>query len=632
MAIWLLAAVVGPIAAASLRLTWLIPIAILVLTAGLLRGGSTFLDRLMLALILLLGAVPVAGLVFTVWPWGLSPVVLGAIAIAVLGLVHVLGDRSLRLPRPAPTDGVILAGAIGITAYFARPLLTTDVVGRLGLVIVGEDNSRHFGAFDGISRVGGFLFWQSPAAMPDVFDKMLLYPQGWHFTAAMLDGFVRASTGAADISIAINHYAGFVVATYGLLSLAVLWAARWIAGPLLSGWRYLPVAALLTGLLTFGELPLMLIYGFVSEIFGLTLLTIMIAVVVRRPGSRREQVVVLTLATLAIGFAYQLLLPAAVLMVAGWLYLHRRHLRPMLPYALVPTLGIAVAAVPAGLGLLIGDHARHLGSSGAIHMSSRSDLVALAALVAAAMVTPAGRRLRPWRLFAMAMVATASIAVALKAYGVVTGTGAMYYFEKALTAVTVALLIGIGSVALLLPRPHRATPPRPARPGRATAGLPAGLGRFATPATAVLLAVAAGSALGLFRADSGYRPTSTKEVTSASRSWSSGAAAKASGVLAADVVTLAGRFPPEPDVITIVLGDDGPDSYFGTLYLSMYQRSIGIVGPMLLPILDEHPADIGEAARASGRQLRIIATTPQGRATANAVEAAYPEQVLTIIE
>ena len=85
----------------------------------------------------------------------------------------------------------------------------------------GEDNSRHFGDFDTIGRLGGYLFWQPPSDMPNVHPGMEAYPQGFHLTAALLDGFVRSSSAPADIATTVNHYVGFIIAAYGLLALTL---------------------------------------------------------------------------------------------------------------------------------------------------------------------------------------------------------------------------------------------------------------------------------------------------------------------------------------------------------------------------------------------------------------------------
>src|SRR6185369_1556559 len=66
--IWLAAGWGFAIVAHLVHVDWLLLVAILVLTAALIRGGHSLLDRLMVALLLLLGAGITAGLLFTVWP------------------------------------------------------------------------------------------------------------------------------------------------------------------------------------------------------------------------------------------------------------------------------------------------------------------------------------------------------------------------------------------------------------------------------------------------------------------------------------------------------------------------------------------------------------------------------------
>ncbi|TWH69244.1 hypothetical protein [Micromonospora olivasterospora] len=99
---WLAAAWLGPLLAYALGVAAVLPVVVLGLTAALLRGGRTLLDRLVLAGALLLGATCAAGLLFSAWPWGLHPVPVSGTALTVLLGVAAATGRRPRLPRPAP--------------------------------------------------------------------------------------------------------------------------------------------------------------------------------------------------------------------------------------------------------------------------------------------------------------------------------------------------------------------------------------------------------------------------------------------------------------------------------------------------------------------------------------------------
>jgi hypothetical protein len=626
--IWLAAGWGGAIVAHLAHVDWLLPVAILVVTAALIRGGHSLLDRLMVALLLLLGAGITVGLLFTVWPWGLAQVPIAGTAFSVLGLISVIGGRDLRLPRPTLADGAVAGGALLVAFYMARPFLRADNLGKFALLMTGEDNSRHFGDFDTIGRVGGYLFWQSPSAIPNVHPGMESYPQGFHFTAALLDGFVRSSSAPADIATTLNHYVGFTIATYALLALTVMWGARWIAGPLVSSWRVFPIVAVLTGVFCFGEFPALLINGFPSEVFGLVLVAGLMAVLARRPGPRKEQVLLVSLLLVAIGFSYQLFLPSAGLAIAGWLVIHRRSVRSWLPFAAILLAAAVVAATPTVLAMGVSNIQRIVVADGGVLKSSKTQLVALAAFVVALLLTPAARRLRVWRTYAVELVAVACLPVAISVYLLLLSAPARYYYEKSLTLGTVVLLLGIGAGALLLPPPSRRPTPAVQTAGGWRRSAKTVVTRASAPATALLLAVAAGAVLGLAGPDAPYRPVGSESM--AGRYWSRGAVATRRPMAAA-VVEMAGLAPIEPGVVNVVLGEDRVASYLMSSYLSIYQRDQRSVdSTLLLAVLRQGPTELGAAVIARNHRVRIIALNEAGASFARQVDALYPGLVVDI--
>src|SRR2546423_12211288 len=91
-----------PGTAQLLGIDWLLPPLVLVATASLLRVGRTLLDRLMLALCLLLGGTCAAGLPLSVWPWRLPPGPGAILAPAVLAGPAALPGRPPPVPGPSP--------------------------------------------------------------------------------------------------------------------------------------------------------------------------------------------------------------------------------------------------------------------------------------------------------------------------------------------------------------------------------------------------------------------------------------------------------------------------------------------------------------------------------------------------
>jgi hypothetical protein len=633
--IWLAAGWGLTIVAHLVHVDWLLLVTILVLTAALIRGGHSLLDRLMVALLLLLGAGITAGLLFTFWPWGLAPVPIAGLAFSALGLINVFGGRDLQLPRPTLADGAVAGAALVVAGYFARPFLRTSDLGRLSLLMTGGDNARHLGDFDSIGRVGGYLFWQSPSEMPNVFPGLEHYPQGFHFTAALLDAFVRSSSAPADMATTVNHYLGFVIAAYGLLALTLVWGARWIAGPLLSGWRVFPIAAVLVGILCFGEFPDMVTSGFASEMFGLALVAGLIAVIARGPGPLKEQVVLLSLLLVAIGFSYQLFLPAAGLAVVGWLVTHRRSVRPLLPFVAIFAVAAALSALPTVTAFGVSNIQKAVAADGWILHANKHQFLALAAFVVALMLTPAARRLRVWRGYFLGLLAVACLPIGIGIDLVLLKAPATYYYEKAIALTSVVLLLGIGAVALLLPAPRR-------RPtllvNRAvSASWPAGgwrqsaktlVRRASAPVTALLLVVSAGAFLGFAGLNAPYRPM--EAAMAPGRFWSR-EAVNAHGGMAALVIRMAGQVPAEPGVVNVVISKDQESSHFETSFLSMYQRSQRSVdGALLFAVLKEGPREVGAAAAARNQRIRFIALDVTGVRFAQEVEAVYPGLVAGI--
>src|SRR5205807_806367 len=70
----LAAAWIVPVLTNLAHLDVILPVLLVLAVMSLLRSGRTIIDRFVLALALLFGITCLAGMVLSVWPWGLSPV------------------------------------------------------------------------------------------------------------------------------------------------------------------------------------------------------------------------------------------------------------------------------------------------------------------------------------------------------------------------------------------------------------------------------------------------------------------------------------------------------------------------------------------------------------------------------
>jgi hypothetical protein len=596
---------------------WLLPPVILVATAGLLSAGRTLLDRLTLATVLLAAATCAAGLLFTAWPFGLHPVPVASLAFLVLAALHVAG-REWRLPRPTFGD-VFTLGAVAVVAwYVAWPHLRTDTVGRIGLITGGEDQARHVTMVDVIRRLGGYAFPERAADVPDLYDILRYYPSGWHLSAGLLDNFVRSSTAPGAMPGFVDHYVMFMVATFVLLALAIMWAATWIAGPLLTWPRRMPLLAVLTIVIIYGDLSIFTIFGFPGQMLGLAFLVVLVAIVVRPPASFRQTAVIAAAMLVGIGFSYHLYLPVAGLAILVWLWRRRadvvRHLWFVAGLAVVAG---ALASVVSVIGVVYADQDNKFGDAGGVYPVPRGLLMILVLVVAAAVLSPAGRRLRVWRAYAATALAVAVMPVTFLAYQRLTAAEeGVYYLEKSLHGMLVTLLVGLGALTLLLPRPKR----------------PVGLlGRPAEVASAVLLAMSVAVAGGLVIDDRPYRPTKTEEIA---RYWHAGKPAR-NNLIANWTMTVNGQVPARPGVATLVVTDNVYTTLMCSLYLAMIQRTSARVQQHLTTFLPEDPkgpvVHFVQNLDSVGAPVLLVATTPKTRETADQVRAQRPDLVVEVL-
>ncbi|MGW3602079.1 hypothetical protein [Micromonospora sp. NPDC005161] len=610
----LAAAWVVPVLAYALGLAGLLPPLVLLLTAGLLRVGRTLLDRLVLAVALLVGAVCAAALLFSFWPWGLHPVpVAGTALTALLGLGLLTGRRP-RLPRPVPADLAPVAAAVLSGLALAWPYLRADgLAGRLAYAMVGEDNSRHLAAVEGIRAVGGYLFADPDAAARIAPEAMVYYPQGFHVTAALLDTFLRSSTAAGGPASTLDHYLGWAISAYALLVLAVVWAAGRIAGRLLNPVRAFGLAGVVTALALGSELTRFVVYGYPGESLGLALTAILIALVCRPVARTGTQLCLLGALCVGVGFAYLMFLPVVGVLVLAWLVRHRRAVRRR--SWLLVTVAVVTAVLtplPSVAGLLFTDQVDNVATGGGVFPRYDAYL-ALTAVIGAGLFA-GGLRLPVWRRYAGALAAALAFAVGFLVYFRGLGTDPRYYYGKTLHLLLVVLLIGAGAGLLLRPPPARVAAAR--RPG----ALPAVLARVLV---ALSLVVGTAGIAGLARGGGIFAQPFGNRSTTWSAAWWSGLLARPRQ---ADVTARAlAQAPVRDGEVTVVVSDHRREGYLETLFLATLQGTHGASAPAFYNLPLAEPARAAAVVERERRPIRFLTTGPEAAAVVERLLAERPE-------
>ncbi|WP_238016120.1 hypothetical protein KZZ52_08285 [Dactylosporangium sp. AC04546] len=566
-------------------LTIALPPLLVLAVAAVLRGGSTLFDRLALAVALLTGLTCLGGLAFAVWPWGLHPVAVAGTAFTALIVTAASCDRRPSLPRPHRTDAVAFAAIAAVATLLTRPLLRDGMTGRLAGVLAGEDLARHATVFDAIRQTGGYLFQQPEAAERLVYRGMVTYPQGSHLLASLIDGFVRSSSGDFGSGTAmLTHYLAYVAGGHVLLTLALVWAARWLGGAGLTPARQLPLVAFVAGMCGLGQLVALWRMGYPSQTAGLAAAVSLLALLARPLSRVREQLLLVSALLVAVGFTYYLYLPPVLAAALVWCWRSRHRLRGH--RVAVPVCAVAgvVSAAPMAAGLLLAGQAGALFTVGSLRLG-RPVLVALALLVALAFLSGRVRRSRIWRGYALMLTPVAGFAVLLLAAQRLAGAGSGYYANKALFLVFAVLLAGLGAVATAVP----ADRPR-------------------WPAAVALFVAVAGTFAFVGRQ---HHPTPLFTAADA-------------------ILRTYARYPSGP---TVIVGDDkGYDSYRMTLFLQTLQRTSGSLaratyGPE--PVTSPHRLD-AVVERAPG-PLRLVALSENAERRALEVSARHPSRAVAVV-
>ncbi|SBT37533.1 hypothetical protein [Micromonospora auratinigra] len=608
-ALWLAAAWLVPLLAYAVGVSAVLPPLLLALTAGLLRAGRTLLDRLVLATALLLGATCAAGLLFSVWPWGLHPVpVAGTAGTVLLGVALVTGRRP-RWPRPGVTDlPPVLAAVLGALALGWPYLRAGDLAGRLAYAMVGEDNSRHLATVEGIRAVGGYLFTDPQGAARIAPESMTWYPQGFHLVAALLDTFLRASTTPADPLDALDHYLGWALAAYALLVLALVWAATRLAGRQLDVTRTWAVAGVVTALCLGSELARFVAYGYPGETLGLALVTLLVAVLCRPVAGTGTQLCLIGALCVGVGFAYLMFLPVVGVLVAAWLVAQRRKvLRRPWVLAGVALLVVPLAPLTSVGGLLRTRQLDNVASGGVI--DPRYDaFLALTALVGVGLLA-GGLRLPVWRRYAATMGIALLFVLGVRVWFRVLGAPPAYYYGKTLHLLLAVLVVGIGALALLLPPPWTRSGRRPGPAARAlvaaavvvaatgVAGLPRGAGIFA-------------------------QPLGARTSTWASAWWSGRLARPGAADLTARALV---QSRPEPGTAVVVASGQRRLGYLCSLFVATLQGTAGASGRAYYYLPLAEPARSPAVVAAFPGRIVFLAADDRAEASVRQLLADHPD-------
>jgi len=453
-----------PLTLDQLRLDIVQPVLLLLAVASILRSGTNMVDRFMLAASLLVGAVLALGLVFSIWPWGLQPLPVGGTCFSLVAVVGWFARRPPSLPRRWLGSDVVVLGS-GLFAFWAAyaPIARLPPVKRFTYSATAEDRYAHFALFDTIHRLGGYTFLHPGKAMVSVqVPGEIVYPSGLHFLSALFDTFLRSATDLGAPLPEFNRYFVYVLAAYAFLVMTLVWAARWIAGPLVTRWRRIFICSVVAGFAIGGPLVVLIEDGFDAEIAGLALLALAVAVIVRPPRVVREQVVIVCALLVAVAYAYNLFAPIAILGMMAGCIIYRRRLRRYWRFTVVTiVVGCAIAFYPSVFSLASGYNAQAqaLADGGVVPLSLPL-LVVLALVVVAATSRAVARRPPARDAMAVQVVISAALVVAFGIFQLISQGHTGYYYNKLLMAGYVVCLIGLGAVGISLRRL-----PAPSRPG-----------------------------------------------------------------------------------------------------------------------------------------------------------------------
>ncbi|NUS73355.1 MAG: hypothetical protein HOQ05_08115 [Corynebacteriales bacterium] len=451
---------VFPLITHLLAIDWMLPIALLIAIASVLKGGSTILDRIMLSMAILLGTTPVAGLLISVWPWGLAPVPVAGFAFTGVVIIAALLRRTPQFP-PVRVDGDVITLGFSLVAGLSLfwTYLGQDATGRFTAVIPGGDAARHFAMVDTIRGLSGYMFMNQAKAAEFVdagtAGGLVTYPQGGHFTAALLMSFIH-SDGSQQIALhELDAFVWIVTSSYLFLCVAVLWAMRRIAGQL-PLFVHAVAAFLVVIFLVWNEPLTILFYGYWAEILGLAELALLTGLIVRPLRSTKEQGVVMAALLVAIAFTYFFILPIAAAASAAWvLYYRTRVWRHRWFFASVLAVALPAASVMLYVNMSKYSGTEHVEASGGIIALNLRQVCMLGFLIVGLIATGAVWRSLTYRGYLTVLACALGFLAALglnqyRRLGSLNyyyDAALSYYFLKATHIVVIVVVLGVGLAA-----------------------------------------------------------------------------------------------------------------------------------------------------------------------------------------
>lgn len=608
----LVASWVVPLLADLVHVDWLLPPLLLVATASLLRAGRTMLDRLVCAAALMFGATLAAGLLLSVWPWHLAPVAVAGLGGTVLTVVAAVTGRGPRLPRLLRRSDLITVGYAVVCAVVTLfPLLRRDLTGRLSLFMHVEDFSRHLMIYDTIRVSGGYLFLHRGEALPRVGAAgFLTYPQGGHFTYALLENFVESSaTPGNPLSWSSNfiwlHAGGFIA-----LCVAVLWGAQRVAGQYVGIWRAAALGAVVTAYLLL-DVPISVFdSGYPQEVTSLAAVAALAAVAIRPLANDREQILMVGALLVAISFTYYMFLPVAGVIAAIWLVAYRKRVLPRWRYTLaVAVVSLAFAAVPPLVNRSADPGTVLLQNGQAVPVRTHPVWGLGLACVAASIVLIARRRRSGW-VAACAIVVVGVFAAGVNKYQS-ANAGSSYFWYKSLHEAIIVILVASGALAAVL-----RLPPRLAHRS---------WWRLVTPVVAAVVAI--GSV--------GYFARGTATAMSEGRRYLTGRTAEPSPA-SRDTFAAYDRFPHPDGKLTIVYLDGQWSQFYATLYLGILHHQYGTAEDFaqnIRPWNGKHYLpQIEPLIASSPKPVRVIAKNPSDLADLRAFAGTLPSGKLEVVD
>lgn len=438
-------------------------------TTALNRYGSTVLDRIMAAVVLLAGTAIVGGLVISYWPWGLEPVAVGGFALSALVLISFAARRPFRLPmRFAAADGIAILSGAAATVIAAWPTLHGDFWKRFDYSALLADRLRQFAMFDVVRSGHSYAFAHFDRVSAQALPGARTYPSGMQMTYAIVDCFVHGDAKPGAPLDEFVRYYWYTLISFGLLVLAAAWATRRMMGPTVADRLRLPSVFVAAGVGAFLATGYFLSYvwqGFDSVVFASMVLVAGMAVILRPPRNVWEQALLAGSAFIAVVFGHPLLLPHITLvLVAALIVYRRRFIKTRLPGKLtfaIGTLSVAVlvaAPLLAVSGLSIGTRFH---TDGFIIAMPWHTVLTVGVAAAIALANPATRRLPHAKAALGALASTGAVQIALE-IDLVGHSSTRYYVEKSLNGLVLMCLVGLGGLANLWPtaRPKTGKTPK----------------------------------------------------------------------------------------------------------------------------------------------------------------------------